>query len=116
MRGLINKACLCGGADCFYCKAFYESNKTKMPEDGCLCDGWKENLKHIHGQFNFYNDSEYTGEIFSFCPWCGKELKTVLSNKHEISDNPKFRDINKDFSFHKDYETGATSIIRKKKE
>ncbi len=44
----------------------------------CECDDWAVNIEvlnmgvimnHIHG------GNGYTGKIFKYCPWCGKELK-----------------------------------------
>jgi len=43
----------------------------------CKCNAWKTNSLQITRVFlNSKNHGiEYKGTPFSFCPWCGKELK-----------------------------------------
>ena len=53
-------------------------------------------------------ESELDQKIQSLWDVMTEEMK---EDWHKIK--PKLRDINKDFSFHKDYETGTVSIIKK---
>ena len=45
----------------------------------CKCEDWKENIEKINDPIEFQAirscTSGYTGKIFVYCPWCGKELE-----------------------------------------
>lgn len=41
----------------------------------CTCEGWKTSMPQIESAQILANARgiEYTGLVFNFCPWCGKE-------------------------------------------
>lgn len=45
----------------------------------CDCEGWRKNkpLLDLHVDFDQRNGSyyyKYSGELFRYCPWCGRRL------------------------------------------
>ena len=42
----------------------------------CDCKKWKENIVFVNScvMNSTIHNNPYTGEMFGFCPWCGKEL------------------------------------------
>ena len=51
-------------------------------EDRCNCKAWKENIPKIQGAsvMMWNHGMEYTGDIFQYCPWCGKKLVELKEN------------------------------------
>jgi hypothetical protein len=43
----------------------------------CDCTGWKKNVDALMSLFviSDIHSSPYMGELFKFCPWCGKLLE-----------------------------------------
>jgi len=44
----------------------------------CKCEDWIKNIDSLNSGFEFmatHGMSGYTGKIFVYCPWCGKELE-----------------------------------------
>jgi hypothetical protein len=43
----------------------------------CKCTKWVENIDKLTAPYclNLSAVGQYTGETFSFCPWCGKRLE-----------------------------------------
>jgi len=45
----------------------------------CNCKDWEENIDILNGptvlQSIRTGSKGYTGKVFVYCPWCGKELK-----------------------------------------
>ena len=49
----------------------------------CDCDDWKRGMPEIEAaQFLATNHgSPYTGEVFRFCPWCGRRLNAAQQRR-----------------------------------
>lgn len=55
-------------------------NKTALVV--CECPDWAPSVDILNGAFvmsSIHGGGGYTGKLFKFCPWCGKELKEVES-------------------------------------
>ena len=46
----------------------------------CKCKKWSANIDKLNNGFGLMivrAEKGYTGEIFSYCPWCGEKLKII---------------------------------------
>lgn len=62
----------------------------KMKNKKCDCPDWEASANQIFNAQSIHsaNGIKYTGEVFKFCPWCGKVL-----NKIEDPPITKFSDL-----------------------
>lgn len=61
----------------------------------CACEDWEPNVKIINGYIDMQachswgNHKGYEGKPFTYCPWCGSELKDdVEDTRPKIKANP----------------------------
>jgi len=61
----------------------------------CECKLWDKNIDQYNDMFNFvekYHGPSYEGDEYSFCPWCGTDLR----EKEEDVDEEEFEDWDED--------------------
>jgi len=49
----------------------------------CVCDKWFKNIEQVDSciVYSTLHQHPFTGEYFSYCPWCGKKLKEEEKDK-----------------------------------
>lgn len=59
------------------------------------CKGWEKNSPKITAaqEMAANHGMEYDGDVYKFCPWCGKERTWVKSIYQQLSDKRKERRI-----------------------
>jgi len=43
----------------------------------CSCEDWESGIQQIDGAITLatIHGQKYTGDVFQFCPWCGKKIR-----------------------------------------
>lgn len=59
----------------------------------CTCKDWQPGIDKINAYISLQfarsgGATQYTGQPFNFCPWCGKKL--VDEEKQKLKKNPQF--------------------------
>ncbi len=64
------------------------NDKPLTPEVQCDCDGFTKSMDQIIGaqELAWIHGWRYTGDIFSFCPWCGKEFRKIPVIEESVYD------------------------------
>lgn len=51
----------------------------------CDCEKWENSWPEIESAqtLAWSHGTNYTGDIFEFCPWCGEELKRIEEDEDQ---------------------------------
>lgn len=60
----------------------------------CTCPSWQRSMPQIELAHDYAHNhgDDYTGDVFNFCPWCGKRIAQPVSNPSDVSDEAILRE------------------------